>query len=239
MKRIHVADDLAAGATVTLDRAGANRVLNVLRLREGAAMAVFNGRDGEWRARLEVPGRREARLVVEERLRAQTPAPALAVMLAPIKRMDYAIQKAVEMGAGRILPVETERSQARVKADKLAAYAVEAAEQCGALHVPPVDPPRPLADVLEGWEGPVVFCDEGDGGADPLAALDAVAPRPLPGPLAVLVGPEGGFSPAERERLRALPRVTPLPLGPRILRADTALVAALALVQARLGDWCD
>ena len=241
MKRIHIDQDLRRAADVALDRVHANRVLNVLRMRDGAPLAVFNGRDGEWRARLAVRGRKAAHLHVEERLRPQPPAPPLDVLLAPIKRLDYAVQKSVEMGAGRIRPVETDHTQARARADKTTAYAVEAAEQCGALHVPPVDDLQPLASVLDAWNGrplifcdeDAIFCDEDAEEADPLATLRAIAP----GPLGVLVGPEGGFSARERERLRALPFVTPLPLGPRILRADTALVAALALVQATLGDW--
>ena len=241
MKRIHVEADLREGATVALDRAGANRILNVLRMRDGAPVALFNGRHGEWRARVATTGRRSAELRVDARLRPQPPAPRLDVLIAPIKRLDYAVQKAVEMGAGHVRPVETEFTQARARLDKMETYAAEAAEQCGALHVPAVDGIAPLFTVLDGWDGrPLVFCDEsmaggagGDEGADPLAVLGDVAP----GPLAVLIGPEGGFSDGERERLRALPCTVPLPLGPRILRADTALVAALALVQARLGDW--
>ena len=234
MKRLHVGDDLAPGVTLPLDRATANRVLNVLRTRDGANVEVFNGRDGEWRARLAVEGRRSASLQVEELLRPQPAAPELRTLVAPIKRMDYAVQKAVEMGSGTIAPVRTERTQANVRPDKLEAYAVEAAEQCGSSHVPPVEPVRSLEAVLDDWdERPLVFCDEGAGGADPLAVLRDVAP----GPLAVLLGPEGGFSPGERERLRSMPFVTALPLGPRILRADTALVAALTLLQATAGDW--
>ena len=234
VKRLHVEDDLAAGTVVPLDRTTANRVLNVLRMREGASVTLFNGRDGEWRARLTMEGRKAASLAVTERVRPQATAPTLEVLLAPIKRMDYAIQKSVEMGAGRVRLVRTERTQAQAKPDKLAAYAAEAAEQCGSMHVPPVEPTRSMADVTAAWDGrPLLFCDEGNDGAGALVALGGFAA----GPLAVLIGPEGGFSSGERARLRALPFVTPLPLGPRILRADTALVAALALVQATVGDW--
>ena len=236
MKRIHVQADLAAGASLALDRATANRLLNVLRLRDGAELAVFNGRDGEWRARVAVEGRKAARLVVAQKLREQVPPPSLRLLFAPLRqaRLDYAVQKAVEMGVGHLSPVTTAHTQATAKRDRMRVHAVEAAEQCGALALPTIDEIEPLAAVLERWDGrPLVFCDESDGASDPIAPLQAVEP----GPVAVLIGPEGGFSPAERERLRGLPFVTPIPLGPRILRADTAAVAALALVQSVLGDW--
>jgi 16S rRNA (uracil1498-N3)-methyltransferase len=149
------------------------------------------------------------------------------------------VQKAVEMGAGRLSPVVTRRTQvARVNGERFRANAIEAAEQCGILSLPAIDPIRPLADVLAAWEREepsrrLVFCDEDETGSGPLSVLGALAE----GPLAVLIGPEGGFAPEERAALRALPFVTAIALGPRILRADTAAVAALALVQAARGDW--
>jgi 16S rRNA (uracil1498-N3)-methyltransferase len=149
------------------------------------------------------------------------------------------VEKATEMGAGRLRPVLTQHTQAtRLNLERMEANAIEAAEQCGILSVPAVDEPQPLMAILDGWEKRegdrrIVFCDEAEGGADPVSILSALSPSPL----AVLVGPEGGFSAGERELLRSLPFVTAIPLGPRIMRADTAAVAALALVQATLGDW--
>ncbi len=174
-------------------------------------------------------------------MRPQPAAPDLHYLFAPLKqaRLDYMVQKAVEMGAGRLRPVLTQHGQvSRVNLERMESNAVEAAEQCGILTIPAIDEPVALRQLLETWperEGGrrVLFCDEGEEGADPLAILSGLAPSPL----AVLVGPEGGFSAEERQILRSRPFVTPLPLGPRILRADTAAVAALALVQAALGDW--
>ncbi|MCB1496910.1 MAG: 16S rRNA (uracil(1498)-N(3))-methyltransferase [Bauldia sp.] len=239
--RLFVPETLAPGARLALDRKQANYLVNVLRMGDGQALLVFNGRDGEWRATLACEGRKSHSLVVGERERAQPAPSGLDYLFAPLKqaRLDYMVEKAVEMGAGRIRPVLTQHGQVgRINRDRLAAHVVEAAEQCGILSLATVDEPRPLTALLEAWpeEEPgrrIVFCDEGHPGDDPVAILAALPPSPL----AVLVGPEGGFSEAEQERLRALPFVTPLPLGPRILRADTAAVAALALVQAILGDW--
>jgi 16S rRNA (uracil1498-N3)-methyltransferase len=149
------------------------------------------------------------------------------------------VEKAVEMGVGRLRPVLTQHGQVtRLNRERMAANAVEAAEQCGILSIPAIDEPMPLRDVIEGWEAGeagrrLIFCDEGDEGSDPIKILAALDPSPL----AVLIGPEGGFSADEQRLLRARPFVTAIPLGPRIMRADTAAVAALALVQATLGDW--
>ena len=210
-------------------------------MKDGDEVLVFNGRDGEWTARLAAAGRKSWSLAAGEAVRAQPPAPDLHYLFAPLKqaRLDYMVQKAVEMGAGRLRPVITRHGQvARLNRDRVEANAIEAAEQCGILSIPAIDEPVALATILDGWEEAeggrrIVFCDEGEARADPLAILRALKPSPL----AVLVGPEGGFAPDEREGLRGLPFVTALPLGPRILRADTAAVAALALVQAALGDW--
>ena len=240
-KRLFVDAPLGEGARVDLDRGQANYLVNVLRLRAGDSILVFNGRDGEWRAALAAEGRKTHHLVVGERLRRQPAAPDLHYLFAPLKqaRLDYMVEKAVEMGVGRLRPVITRFTQVRaVNPERMMANAVEAAEQCGILTVPEIDPPAPLASVLDRWEGQeagrrLVFCDEGHGGADPLAILAALPP----GPLAVLVGPEGGFAEEERSDLLLRPFVSALPLGPRILRADTAAVAALALVQAASGDW--
>jgi 16S rRNA (uracil1498-N3)-methyltransferase len=208
-----------------------------MRLRAGASVLAFNGRDGEWRARLATEGRRAA-LAVSEQTRPQTPPTDLHYLFAPLKaaRLDYMVQKAVEMGAGRLRPVVTQHTQIRrINRERMEANAIEAAEQCGILSLPVIDDLVPLGDLLDNWNAarPLIFCDEGEETADPVAILSALPP----GPFAVLVGPEGGFAEDERRRLRGLPFVTAIPLGPRILRADTAAVAALALVQAVAGDW--
>ncbi|MBB5752313.1 16S rRNA (uracil(1498)-N(3))-methyltransferase [Prosthecomicrobium pneumaticum] len=235
-QRLFLDADLAIGATLPLDRDQANYLVTVLRMRPGESLLVFNGRDGEWRAVLE-GDRKRAALTIGERTRPQTPPAVLDYLFAPLKqgRLDYMVQKAVEMGAGRLRPVITQHTQVpKLNPERLRANAIEAAEQCGILSLPAIDPPRPLLDVVAEWPMamPLVFCDENEAG-DPLAVLS----RLTDGPLGVLIGPEGGFSAEERDRLRRLPFVVPIALGPRILRADTAAVAALALVQAAKGDW--
>lgn len=236
--RLYVEADLSDGATVPLTREQANYLLNVLRLGNGDSILTFNGRDGEWRARIEVAGKRQARLVVESRTRPQTSGPDLHYLFAPLKRarLDYMVQKATEMGAARLQPVLTRHTVAeRVNMERMRANVIEAAEQCGILRVPEVAAPERLERVLASWDAErrLIFCDEGAPIADPIAALREAAP----GPLAVLIGPEGGFAPEERDALIALPSVVRLAMGPRIMRADTAAVAALALVNAVLGDW--
>ncbi len=239
--RLFVGAPLAAGAVVALDRAQANYLVNALRLKAGAPVLVFNGRDGEWRATLRQAGKRETQLVVATQTRPQTSPGDLHYAFAPLKhaRLDYMVQKAVELGATRLQPVFTRHTQVeRVNAERMRANAIEAAEQCGILGIPEVGAPLSLA-AFAGAHDParlLVFCDEDADVADPVAAL-AAARRDRPERLSVLVGPEGGFADEERAALQALPRVVRLALGPRILRADTAAVAALALVQAVLGDW--
>jgi 16S rRNA (uracil1498-N3)-methyltransferase len=235
--RLHVEAPLAAGAQVALDRAQAHYLGTVLRLQSGSRVLVFNGRDGEWAATLAMP-KRAAALVVEVKTRPQTLPTDLHYLFAPLKaaRLDYMVQKAVEMGASRLQPVLTRHGQvARVNVQRMRANAVEAAEQCGILSLPDVDEPVALARLLVEWEPGrlLVFCDEDAEVTNPVAALTDL-PR---APLAVLVGPEGGFADDERASLLKLPNVVRLSLGPRILRADTAAVAALTLVQALLGDW--
>jgi 16S rRNA (uracil1498-N3)-methyltransferase len=238
--RLFVEAPLAAGARAELTREQFSYLTAVLRLGEGARLLVFNGRDGEWEARLTLPSRKSGALVAEARTRSQEAGADLHLLFAPLKhaRLDYMAQKAVEMGASRLAPVMTRRTQAaRVNLERLRANAIEAAEQCGALAVPEVAEEATLAAATAALapERLLIFCDEDAEVADPCAALDAGG---APGrPLAVLIGPEGGFDPAERAMLLARPSVLRLSLGPRILRADTAAVAALALVQARLGDW--
>jgi 16S rRNA (uracil1498-N3)-methyltransferase len=243
--RLCVFTPLEEGARIALGPEQANYLRNVLRLSEGDEILVFNGRDGEWRAALVEVGRKSVALIALARTRPQ-PAPAdLHYLFAPLKhaRLDYMVQKAVEMGASRLSPVLTRRTQvARVNLDRIRANAIEAAEQCGILCLPEIDPVREISLVLEDWpkDRLLVFCDEEAPVRNPLAALrasdHAAADSERPRALAVLIGPEGGFAPDERERLLGLPRILRLSLGPRILRADTAAVAALALVQAELGD---
>ncbi len=236
--RIYVESDLSAGGRAAADAAQANYLLNVLRLKDGDAILLFNGRDGEFFARVAEAKRKSCVLAVEEKLREQTPFPDLHYLFAPLKhaRLDYMVQKAVEMGAGRLSPVLTEFTQvSRVNLQRMQANVIEAAEQCGVLAIPKVDPPRKLTDVLAGWDAtrPLVFCDEAAPPANPAEVLKDLAR----GPAALLIGPEGGFSERERGGLLARPHVTALSLGPRILRADTAAVAALALIQSFIGDW--
>lgn len=240
-RRLHVDHALEKGARVPLDRSQANYLGNVLRMKAGDPVLVFNGRDGEWLAVLVVEGRKAHALDVGERQRVQPVHPDLDYLFAPLKqaRLDYMVGKAVEMGVGRLRPVLTRHGQVtRINLQRATSNIIEAAEQCGVLAVPTIDEPTALAEMLDAWAGHdadrrIIFCDESHEDQDPTTVLAGLSPSPL----AVLVGPEGGFSAAEREHLRSLPFVTALPLGPRILRADTAAVAALALVQATLGDW--
>lgn len=240
-KRIFVEAPLAAGAEIALDREASNHVVGVLRMAVGEGLLVFNGRDGEWRARIAAADRKGARLEIVAESRPQPPLPDLHYLFAPLKhaRLDYVVQKAVEMGAGALRPVVTQHTQVRrVNTERMRANVTEAAQQCGVLALPTVAEPAELTRLLDGWDTGepgrrIVFCDESAEGADVVARLASLPP----GPLAVLVGPEGGFSAAERRQLLAASFVTAIPLGPRILRADTAAVAALALVQAVLGDW--
>jgi len=237
-QRLFVDADLAEGRTVVCTPSQTNYLRNVLRLKAGGAILIFNGRDGEWRAELLDSNRRTAGLLVGTQVRAQEGGPDLDYLFAPLKRarLDYMVEKATEMGVARLRPVLTRRTVAdRVNLERMRANAIEAAEQCGILRLPEVHAPERLERMLAGWDPGrrLVFCDEGSDGADPLAALATLQP----GPAAVIVGPEGGFDPAERELLSCQTFVTRISLGPRILRADTAAVAALALVNAALGDW--
>jgi 16S rRNA (uracil1498-N3)-methyltransferase len=237
--RLYVAAPLEPGGTVLLDRDRANYLFNVLRLTAGDIVLLFNGRDGEWRAMVAATAKRGGTLEVGERTRAQPAATDIELVFAPLKhaRLDYLVQKAVEMGARRITPVLTRHTQvARVNLERMRANVIEAAEQCGVLAVPEVDEPLDFARMLASLpsERLVVFCDEDAEVADPIAALSA-APRHAG--VALLIGPEGGFAADERAALLARGNVLRLSLGPRILRADTAAVAAMALVQAVLGDW--
>jgi 16S rRNA (uracil1498-N3)-methyltransferase len=237
--RLYVDTMLAAGASVELDRAQGHYLTHVLRLKAGQPVLLFNGRDGEWRANIAEAGKRTVVLAVSDQTRPQTAPTDLHYLFVPLKsaRLDYMVQKAVEMGACRLQPVLTQHGQVtRINRDRMRANAIEAAEQCGILSLPEIADPLPLGRLIAQREPGrwLVFCDEDAETSDPLAALRAVPTR---SPLAVLIGPEGGFAADERATLIKLPDVARLSLGPRILRADTAAVAALALVQAVLGDW--
>jgi 16S rRNA (uracil1498-N3)-methyltransferase len=240
--RLYVEALLRAEAAVSLDRPQTHYLLNVLRLGPEDRVLVFNGRDGEWLARLEGTGKKGASLALVEQVRAQTAPADLHYLFAPLKhaRLDYMVQKAVEMGASRLQPVLTRHTQVtRLNLERIRANAIEAAEQCGILSLPEIAAPVPLEQACAAFEHErlLVFCDEAAEVKDPAAALAAVKPEGSVLSLAVLIGPEGGFAPDERATLLKLPRVVRLALGPRILRADTAAVAAVALVQAVLGDW--
>lgn len=236
--RLYVGGDLATDASIGLDAAQTNYLANVLRLKGGASVLAFNGRDGEWHCAVEPAGRKDIALRALARTRPQ-PAPGdLHYLFAPLKsaRLDYMAQKAVEMGVSHLRPVLTQRTQVScIRTERLAANAIEAAEQCGILHVPEVLPEMKLERAIAALEPArvLIFCDEDAAVTNPVKALQAVQA----GPLALLIGPEGGFDPAERRWLAARPGTVRLSLGPRILRADTAAVAALAIVQSTLGDW--
>jgi 16S rRNA (uracil1498-N3)-methyltransferase len=235
--RLFVEAPLHEGQTVELERDQSNYLGNVLRLGTGDTVLVFNGRDGEWRAR--IAGRKRADgLTIESRTRPQDRLPDLAYVFAPLKhaRLDYMVQKAVEMGASSLQPVLTRFAQvARVNGERMRANVIEAAEQCGILSLATVQDPVPLDRFISSRnpERLLVFCDEAAEVVDPLAALRQTTAAGVD----VLVGPEGGFADEERARLLRQPQILRLSLGPRILRADTAAVAALTLVQAALGDW--
>ena len=234
--RLYVDAPLAGGGELALGRDQANYLLNVLRLERGDEVLLFNGRDGEWRAKLAGQGKRALSAALAERLREQPQAADLHFLFAPLKhaRLDYLVQKAVEMGASLLQPVITRRTQvARVNLDRMRANVIEAAQQCGVLSVPAVAEPIDFAKAAADDGRLLIFCDERAEVQDPVASLKA-APRL---PLSVLIGPEGGFAEEEREGLLKRGNVARIALGPRILRADTAAVAALAIVQAVLGDW--
>jgi 16S rRNA (uracil1498-N3)-methyltransferase len=236
--RLYVATPLAAGVMVEATRAQVNYLVNVLRLGDGDEILVFDGAHGEWRAALRSAGKKQCRFDVLEQTRPQSDGPDLHYVFAPVKRarLDFMVEKATELGVSEIRPVITRRTNAaRVKLERMEANAIEAAEQCGVLRVPAIRQPEKLEAVLRDWphDRRLIYCDENAPVSSPLDAL-----RDCPaGPLAVLIGPEGGFEQEERTMLQKLPYVTPISLGPRVMRADTAALAALAIVNAVLGDW--
>jgi 16S rRNA (uracil1498-N3)-methyltransferase len=254
MIRLFVPDPLSPEAEVSPSPDQAHYLLNVMRLKAGEPLLLFNGRDGEWRARVAEADRRRCRLQLLERVRPQASTPDLELIVALVKRarLETIVEKAAELGCRRVRLATTRRTNAeRTNVGRLQAIAIEASEQTGRLDAPQVCAPEKLERLLDGWTGGrrLMFCDEA--GDDPQAqwggregrarpALSALLP-PAAGeavaPWAVLIGPEGGFDPEERARLRGLDFVTPVTLGPRILRADTAAISALTLWQAALGDW--
>ena len=238
MIRLHVPDALAAGAPVSPSPEQSRYLIAVMRLAIGSEVLLFNGRDGEWRATVVEANKRGCRLTVGSNMRPMVQGPDLDLVVALVKRgpLETIVEKAVELGVRRIRLVQTRRTNAdRANIGRLQAIATEAAEQTGRLEVPEILGPEKLDRVLDGWPANqrLMFCDEAGGVPPALSALTAADG----GPWAVLIGPEGGFDPTEGERLRALPFVTSVSLGPRILRADTAAIAALTIWQAAKGDW--
>jgi 16S rRNA (uracil1498-N3)-methyltransferase len=236
--RLFVEADLASGTCIACNADQVNYLRNVLRLGVGGLILIFNGRDGEWRARIGESGKRATTLLAEAQVRPQEAGPDIDYVFAPLKRarLDYMVQKATEMGVARLRPVFTHRTTPeRINTGRMRANAIEAAEQCGILWVPEVFEAEKLDRIIAGWDPRrmLIFCDEASDETHPLRALAEVPA----GPLALLVGPEGGFDDGERELITSQPFSVRISLGPRIMRADTAAVAALALVNAMLGDW--
>ena len=238
LTRLFVTAALEPGAAIALDDGQTHYLLHVLRARVGDRLLVFNGRDGEWQAEIISAVKRGVVLSARRQTLSQATVPDLWLVFAPVKKtpLDYLVQKATELGAAKLQPIFTRRTVvSRINEERLLANAVEAAEQSARLSVPEVGAPLALEKLLAAWpkERRMFFCDEG-GEAQPLAQAAREAGS---GPAAILTGPEGGFDSVEREMLRALPFVTPVTLGPRILRADTAALAALAIWQSVAGDW--
>jgi len=236
LPRLFVDQPLSAGLRLTLEGPPANYLGNVLRLQPGAQVKLFDDRTGEWLATLDEAGRKRVALTVEALLRPREPVPDLWLLFAPIKRgrIDWLVEKATELGIAKLMPVTTQRTVIdRLNLERLRAHSIEAAEQCERTALPALEVPRPLGKVLKEWpdERTLYFADEA--GGVPLAA----AARP--GPSAILIGPEGGFTDEERSTVRALSRAKPVALGPRILRADTAAIAAISLWMAAAGDWAN
>ncbi len=246
-QRLFIDAVLAAGVRISCDNEQANYLLNVLRLRTGNTILVFNGRDGEWRATVATAGKRGASLEITEQTREQEGGPDIHYFFAPLKRarLDYMVQKATELGVARLVPVITRRTIAeRVNLERLRANAIEAAEQCGILRVPDIGEPAKLEHVLGRWDNSrrLIYCDEAAAVGDPVAVLrkafgERAADLANSPPVAVLIGPEGGFDPSERDILMSKPFTVPISLGPRVMRADTAAIAALAIVNTAIGDW--
>ncbi|MBS3849384.1 MULTISPECIES: 16S rRNA (uracil(1498)-N(3))-methyltransferase [Devosia] len=238
LPRLYVEPDLSAGAQLTLGKEQSLYLAAVLRKSVGDEVVLFNGRDGAWLCRLISDSKKSVQLELVERIAGQTPVSDLWYGFAPLKseRLDYVIQKAVEMGVGTIQPVITRYTQVnRLKHERMVANAIEAAEQCEVLSVPSVEPEMTLERLIDGWpaDRTLILADESAASSSPVETLGSLKGHKV----GILIGPEGGFSDEERAKLIALPYVVPISLGPRILRADTAAVAALAVIQAIIGDW--
>lgn len=236
--RLFVSQPLSEGASITLPRESSHYLIEVMRMQAGDAVAVFDGANGEWEAVIDDPHRKQAKLTAMQQLRPQELVPDLWLLFAPIKhgRIDFIAEKACELGVAEVKPVITQRTiVSRVPVDRLRANMVEAAEQCGRTALPGISEPVQLDRLLANWpqDRALLFCDETGG----VPMLEALKDRPRGAPAAILIGPEGGFTDAEREKIRAIPSAIALSLGPRILRADTAAVAAITLWQATQGDW--
>ncbi|WP_426693115.1 16S rRNA (uracil(1498)-N(3))-methyltransferase [Sphingomonas sediminicola] len=233
LPRLFVRAQLRDGVRVDLDADQANYLGNVMRLGEGAELLVFDGTSGEWLARISEAGKKRMALTVEQRTREPEAIPDVWLAFAPVKRTqtDWLVEKATELGIAKLIPVITQRTIAeRVKLERLRSIATEAAEQCGRTRLPTIDEPISLAQLLKQADRAIYFADEG--GGEPAASAFK------PGPAVILTGPEGGFTDDERAVIRAAPNAIPVSLGPRILRAETAALAALAVYMAVAGDWC-
>jgi 16S rRNA (uracil1498-N3)-methyltransferase len=235
--RLYVDTPLSEGADFALEKEQGHYLVHVLRLVSGDAVALFNAKDGEWLSYITTVSKKSVAVRVERATAAVQAPPDIDYLFAPLKhaRLDYMVQKATELGARRLRPVITQRTIAeRVNLERMRANAIEAAEQCNLVFVPEVLEPITLVKALAGWDVSrrLIYCDETASVANPVEALQSIKP-----PAAVLVGPEGGFTPEESSHLKSLPYVTAISLGPRIMRADTVAIAALAVVQATIGDW--
>jgi len=236
LARLYVPADLSVGALIDLPQPQAHFLGAVMRKQAGDELRVFNGEDGEWLAKITALAKRRAQIKLIEQIRAPKPAPDIWLLFAPVKkaRNNFIVEKAVELGAARLLPVTTARTTSKIRMDKLQAHIIEAAEQTERLDLPASTQPQKLETVLETWDEnrTLIFADEAGDALPAIAAL-----MQIKAPTAILIGPEGGFTDEEREVLRSKPFVRPISLGPRILRADTAAVATLAIWQAVSGDW--
>jgi 16S rRNA (uracil1498-N3)-methyltransferase len=235
--RLHVEQALGAAAEITLPKEQGHYLTNVLRMNAGDTVRIFNNEDGEWLAYITEAGKKSVQIRCERNVSAALPPPDIDYLFAPLKhqRLDYLVQKATELGVRRLRPVITARTIAeRVNIDRMRANVIEASEQCNLVYVPEVLEPLKFDPALREWDvsRTLIFCDETAIISDPLQALQGVKT-----PAAIIVGPEGGFTDEERRHLKSLPFVKGISLGPRIMRADTAAVAVLALVQAVIGDW--
>lgn len=236
--RLFVEDDLGQGREIGLDAGQTHYLANVMRKKVGDVVLVFNGRDGEWLAEITRHGKKAVDLKITSLSRRQVVTPDLELLFAPVKklRLDFLVQKAAELGVSAIRPVITERTNAKVNEARMVANVIEAAEQCGRLDVPEIRPQVKLGVLLDEWpsERRLVFCDEA---RDTSGLAEALGQYGHKGPWSILIGPEGGFSEAERKLLRDFPEAIPVSLGPRVMRSDTAALAALAVFQAVKGDW--